>query len=67
MPRCSRRTVAVFRREEKRPLSPGFVVLEMGIGSWVWKQMKARRDLQRNPGAEELSRSSTAKTGPTGT
>ena len=35
-PRRRRRTASVLRWAEKRPRSPGFGVLDMGVGSWVW-------------------------------
>src|SRR5262249_20690780 len=34
--RRRRRTVAALRGAEKRPRSPGFAVLDMGVGSCVW-------------------------------
>jgi hypothetical protein len=45
--------VAVLRWDEKRPRSPGFGVLDLGVDSWVWTPMMSQQDVQRNPGAED--------------
>jgi hypothetical protein len=42
-----------LRWDEKRPRSPAFVVLDMGVDSWVWTPLMSQQDVQQNPGAED--------------
>src|SRR5262249_47037886 len=58
-PRRRRGAVGALRGAEKRPRSPGFGVLDMGGGSWVWTPMMSQSDVQRNPGAEDDEQSNS--------